>query len=55
MTATTKAKPVKILNPRYAGASPEDVGRALMKHQSTAAAPKAKPQAATKRRVQSGI
>ena len=27
-----KRKPVKVLNPRYAGATPEMVGRALMKH-----------------------
>jgi len=29
----TKPKPVKVLNPRYAGATPDMVGRALMKHE----------------------
>ena len=43
----TKSKPeVKIVNPRYAGAKPEDVGRALLRRTvaetGKAAAPKPK-------------
>ena len=37
MTDKPKRKPVKVLNPRYAGATPEMVGRALLKHQPKAA------------------
>ena len=32
MTGKPKLPPVPVLNPRYAGAMPEDVGRALMRH-----------------------
>ena len=32
MTATPKPKPPPILNPRYEGATPEMVGRALLRH-----------------------
>ena len=32
-----KRKPVKILNPRYAGATSEMVGKALLRHQPKAA------------------
>ena len=32
MAAKRKPKPVEVLNPRYAGATPEMVARALLKH-----------------------
>ena len=47
MTDKPKAKPKlapeRIINPRYAGASPEMVGRALMKHRPKDGRAKAKP------------
>lgn len=39
MTTKPKKKLVKVLNPRYAGATPEDVGRALMLRKPTRATP----------------
>ena len=35
MTTKPKRKAVKVLNPRYAGATPEMVGKALLKHPPT--------------------
>lgn len=34
MTKKPKPKPVKVLNPRYAGATPEMVGKALLNYPS---------------------
>ena len=38
-----KLSPEQVLNPAYAGATPEMVGRALMKHKPKAGGGKAKP------------
>ena len=56
MATKPKQKPVKVLNPRYAGATPEMVGRALMKHKPKDGAGKDKPSPAiSDRSVRSSI
>ena len=51
----SKRKPVKVLNPRYAGATPEMVGKALLKHQPKAATGRKGQPKAEKPAVRSSI
>ncbi len=50
-----KPKPVPVLNPRYAGATPEMVGKALLKHQPKTAAGRKSPAKASRPVVRSSI
>ena len=50
-----KAKLVEVLNPRYAGARPEMVGKALLKHTPKAATGRKSPDKTGKPAVRSSI